>query len=64
MTGGGAERERDQRGEELEPDVEQQPVHPFALSTSRTSNGCFPGGWISNESPQWPTMTSAGAECV
>ena len=34
--------------------------HPFALSTRRTVNGLAPGGRMSNDSPQWPTMTSAG----
>lgn len=36
--------------------------HPFALSMSRTVNGLASGGRMSNDSAQWPTMTSAGAE--
>ena len=34
--------------------------HPDARSTSRTVNGAAPFGAISNESPQCPTITSAG----
>src|SRR6266540_1052352 len=40
---------------------EQAESHPFARSTSRTSNGCAPGGSTSNVIAQWPTITSAGA---
>jgi hypothetical protein len=35
--------------------------HPFARSTSSTSNAVPPGGVTLKESPQWPTITSAGA---
>ncbi len=35
-------------------------VHPVVWSTRRTLNGVPPGGVTANESPQWPTITSAG----
>src|SRR5205809_857703 len=39
-------------------------LHPLARSTSSTVKGAFPGGVTSNESPQCPTMISAGATCA
>ena len=35
--------------------------HPVVRSTNTIVKGCCPGGVISNDSPQCPTMTSAGA---
>jgi hypothetical protein len=54
----GGEREQGHN----EDDADLAVAHPLALSTSRTVNCRLPGGVISNDSPQCPTMTSAGAE--
>ena len=54
-----------ERGEGKEKSEERRvrfAGHPSALSKRRTVNGLVPGGRMSNDSPQWPTMTSAGAE--
>src|SRR5881392_3377043 len=53
-----AGEQRDQCGREHDADVAI--AHPFARSTSRTLNGAWPWGAMSNLSPQWPTITSAG----
>ena len=37
--------------------------HPVAWSTMSAENGTPPLGVTVNESPQWPTITSAGAAC-
>src|SRR4051794_25719864 len=57
----GAGEQRDQRCREDKSDVAI--VHPLARSTSRTLNGDCPFGVTSKDSPQWPTITSAGAAC-
>ena len=57
--GGQAGGEREQR--QRQPEVCLSPAHPFALSTMKIVNGFCPGGTISNDRPQCPTITSAGA---
>src|SRR6266540_3072346 len=59
-TGSRAGGKCQERGDQHERDV--APIHPLALSTSRTVNGALPAGVTSKDSPQWPTITSAGAE--
>jgi len=59
-TGSRTGCERDQSRDQNDADVAL--CHPLALSTSRTVNCGLPGGVISNDSAQCPTITSAGAE--
>ncbi len=54
--------ERDKRQGQRDADIEVAFVHPRALSTTVTSNGCPPRGVIVKRTAQWPTMTSAGAD--
>lgn len=56
-----ARSQREQRRGEHHGDVTV--VQPFALSTRRTVKGALPGGVTWNDKPQWPTITSADAEC-
>ena len=59
--------ERDERQEEVQRE-RRAPVlslaHPAALSTRTTVKGAVCGGLMSKESPQCPTITSAGADRV
>src|SRR5206468_1254495 len=49
-------------GDEGRQEPQIRARHPFALSTTRTLKGAeLPCCVTSNESPQWPTMTSSGA---
>jgi len=61
--GRGSGDERDEGEHEPQPGRVGDPfAHPLALSTSWTTSGCPPGGLMSNVTPQWPTITSAGVE--
>jgi hypothetical protein len=53
-----ARGERDERSQQHEGNA----FHPAVRSTKTTVNAGFPGGVISNDSPQCPTITSAEVE--
>src|ERR1700758_2128957 len=57
-----ANGERDEREHQVERQEGSRVAHPLALSKRTTVKGAAPRGLMSKVRPQWPTMTSAGAD--